>query len=203
MSAHQHGHHHGGSRGRRFDAARAARLDEPERFTYLPPATLVQFLDAPTGATVLDFGTGTGTYAIAFAQARPDCRVVGIDVQPEMLALLRAKPDAARVRSGGPELLAELTGSIDRVLALNVLHELEEQHLRELFAALAPGARVAVVDWNADVERPSGPPAAHLYGPADASRHLAAFGFVLERELMLPYHYALYGRIEASAAPKP
>ncbi len=138
MTAHDHGS--GDKHRRRFDPARAARLDDPERFVYLPAEDIIAFVDAPPKSVVLDFGAGTGAYAIAFARARPDCTVVALDVQPAMLDALRAKPDAALVRSGGPELLDALGGTIARVFAINVLHELEDDHLRALFAALAPGA---------------------------------------------------------------
>ena len=184
MSTHRHPSDE--QQRRRFDPSRAQRLDDPARFAYLSVADVVAFVDAPPNGVVVDFGTGTGTYALGFAQARPDCTVVGIDVQPEMLEMLRAKPDAARVRSGGPEMLARLSGTIDRVFAINVLHELDDEHIRELFAALGPAARVVFIDWNADVERPAGPPKERLYGPDEAERHLARLGFVLERRTLFP-----------------
>lgn len=195
MHEHEHRPHTAKMPGR-FDPARAQRLDDPERFAYLPPDAIVDFLDAPREGVCLDFGTGTGTYAIAFAERRPDCTVLALDVEPAMLAHLRAKPGGSLVQSGGPELLQRYAGSVDRVLALNVLHEIEDDDLRALFAALRPGsARAAFIDWNADVERPAGPSKAHLYGPAEAAERLARFGFVVERTLPLPYHYALYGSL--------
>lgn len=183
---------------RLFDPSRAARLDDPARFAYLEPDALVAFVDAPRDAVVLDFGTGTGTYAIAFAKRRPDCTVLGLDNQPEMLDLLRAKPDGHLIRTGGTEMLAAVAGSIDRVFCINVLHELEDDHLRELFAALAPNGCVAMIDWNADVERPAGPPRESVYGPRAATDYLATLGFHVERTTLFPYQYGLFGSVRSA-----
>ena len=182
---------------RRFDPSRAARLDDPARFAYLAPDAVVAFVDAPPNAIVLDFGTGTGTYAIEFAQRRPDCTLLGLDNQPEMLELLHAKPAGHAIRTGGAELLAEFAGKVDRVFSINVLHELEDDDLRGLFALLAPSGRAALIDWNADVERPSGPPRESIYGPRAATDYLAELGFHVERSTLFPYQYGLFGSVSA------
>lgn len=178
-----------------FDPAYARRLEDPERFRTLAPETIVAFVDAPPAGVVVDYGAGTGAYAVPFAQARPDCRIVAIDIEPQLLEVLRAKPEAATIRTGGPELLTELSGTIDRIVSLHVMHYLGVDELRRIFAALAPTGRAAFVDWNGDVERPRGPAKERLWGAADAERLLVRAGFVIERTLPLPYHYAFFGRI--------
>jgi SAM-dependent methyltransferase len=178
-----------------FDPAYARRLDDPERFRLLSPGDVVAFVDAPPSGIVVDYGAGTGAYAVPFAQARPDCRIVAIDIEPQLLDVLRAKPEAAAIRTGGPDLLTELAGTIDRIFSLHVMHYLGVEDLRRIFAALAPNGRAAFVDWNADVERPHGPPKERLWGAADAERLLQRAGLVVERTLTLPYHYAFFGRV--------
>ena len=178
-----------------FDPDYARRLEDPERFRTLSPEAIVAFVDAPPGGVVVDYGAGTGAYAVPFAQARPDCRIVAIDIEPQLLDVLRAKPEAAAIRSGGPELLAELSGSIDRVYSLHVMHYLGVDDLRRILDALAPNGRAAFVDWNADVERPRGPAKERLWGAGDAERLLGSAGFIIERKLKLPYHYAFFGRV--------
>lgn len=54
----------------------------------------VSYLPA-SPADILDLGTGTGAIALAIATERPDCRVQGVDVQPEAVAL--AKENAQRL----------------------------------------------------------------------------------------------------------
>lgn len=188
---------HGAKQPRRFDPARAAMLDDTARFEYLPPAEIADMLAAPHAACVIDFGTGTGTYAIELATRRPDLEVVALDEQPEMLDLLRAKPAAAQLKNLRPVLtdaLPELQGSADRILAINVLHELGDDALRGLVALLKPDGRVLYVDWRSDVERPVGPPRDHVYNLSEARERIERFGLAVENQRLLKYHYVLLAR---------
>ena len=92
---HHHGGHHPGAHGdddrhgarqpERFNPARAALLDDRSRFEYLPPDEIFNMLTAPAGGRVVDFGAGTGTYAVELARSRPDLEVIALDEQQEML----------------------------------------------------------------------------------------------------------------------
>jgi len=50
-----------------------------------------------TGGSFLDVGTGVGELAVAFAEARPAARVVGIDVMPRAVELARRTVSAHRL----------------------------------------------------------------------------------------------------------
>ena len=185
---------HGARQTERFNPERASRLDDPARFEYLPPLEVAKMLDIPAGGKVLDFGTGTGTYALEMARLRPDVEVVAFDEPPEMLDLLRAKPAAQELTNVKPTLPVEIAaykGKIDRVLALNVLHELGDEALRNLKALLKPDGAALFIDWNAAVERPAGPPADHLYSPAEGRHRLEQMGFHVQGERLFPYHYSI------------
>ena len=154
-------------------------------------------LAAPAGGSVVDFGAGTGTYAIELARARPDLEVIALDEQREMLDLLRAKPAARKLsnlRAVHTDEFTELNGTADRVLALNVLHEVGDEALRAMAALLKPGGTVLVVDWNAGVERPVGPPRDHVYTAAEARERMERMGLRIDRERMFKYHYSFVAR---------
>ena len=196
---HHHDHHdhrdrHGAKQPTRFDPARAAILDDVSRFTYVSPEQILAELAPGTAATVVDFGAGTGLYAIALAQRRPDLRIVALDEQAEMLAHLRSAVERAgvtNVEAADPSGLVALRGRVDRVLALNVLHELGDAALAEVRALLNRDGLAVFVDWNAEVERPVGPPRDHVYSPADAERRLGSAGFTVTLRAPLPYHFVL------------
>ncbi len=201
MKMDKHGHggddRHGARQPERFDPARAALLDDPARFEYLPPDEVFAMLAAPTGGRVVDFGTGTGAYAIELAQRRPDLEVIALDEQQRMLDLLRAKPTArglANLSSIHTSEIARLRGTADRVLALNVLHEVGDEALGTMAALLKPNGSVLVVDWNAGVERPVGPPRDHVYTAAEARERMERVDLRIEREGTFKYHYALVAR---------
>jgi ubiquinone/menaquinone biosynthesis C-methylase UbiE len=175
-----------------FDPERAARLDDPARFAYLPVEDILALLAPPQGATLLDFGTGTATYALAIAELRPDLRVVAYDVQPAMLDLARAKPEFAQraLEAASTEDLPRLRGTIDRAVAINVLHEIDDVDLVALRGLMKPDGRALIVDWDAEADRDVGPSKDHSYTLPEAVVRVGGF-FTVERSGRFPNHFAL------------
>jgi ubiquinone/menaquinone biosynthesis C-methylase UbiE len=110
--------------------------------------------DLPAGARVVDIGCGTGTFAIALADAVPRAEVIGIDGDPQILALAKRKPGAARVAwsEGLATSLQVADESVDRVVMSLLLHHLapaaKRQALLEALRVLRPGGRLHLADWG-------------------------------------------------------
>jgi SAM-dependent methyltransferase len=178
----------------RFDPRRADILDDASRLSYVPPEKILKLLDPPKGGLIVDFGAGTGMYAILLAQARPDATVIALDEQPEMLERLRAKPEARRLKNLRTALPGEMKivqGRADRVLALNVLHELGDEAVGELTALLSATGFAICIDWNAEADRPVGPPKDHVYAPGEAVARLEHLGYSVDQLETFPYHFVL------------
>jgi len=108
----------------------------------------------PAGGHVVDVGAGTGTLAIAMASERPDVTVTGVDGDPEILGLAKAKPGAERVawlQSLADELPLQ-AASADAVVTSLLLHHLDwstkQRALEEMARVLRPAARLHIADWG-------------------------------------------------------
>jgi ubiquinone/menaquinone biosynthesis C-methylase UbiE len=181
---------------KKFDPARAGMLDAPERERHLPTATVIGLLELSGGETLVDYGAGTGRFALAAATALPHGRVLAVDESEDMAALLserlRGTANAqALLISDNSVPLGD--GEADRVLAVNVMHEIRgERAFDEMRRVLGPGGLLVMVDWERGRERPVGPPDELLYTAAEAQAELDAVGFAASvRETDLPYHFVL------------
>ena len=117
---------------------------------------LVRRAQIRTGQRVLDLGCGTGTLTILVKQTHPGAEVVGLDGDPEILEIARAKAAKAGVDvvldDGMAYQLPYADQSFDRVLSSLVFHHLTRENkrraLRETFRVLRPGGEVLVVDFG-------------------------------------------------------
>jgi ubiquinone/menaquinone biosynthesis C-methylase UbiE len=189
-----------------FDAY-LARLDDPGRAEWQLPDRVVAALRLKKGGLAAEVGSGTGQFTVRMAKkVGEDGRVYAIDVEPRMLEVLAERAAAAKAW-GIVGLLAPDGGGlppepVDVVLMVNVLHHVHGRadYLRALGKRLAPGGRIAIVDFH-ERALPIGPPPDHKLARADALAAVKAAGLsVLREEKFLPYQYFLIaGRAPAKA----
>jgi release factor glutamine methyltransferase len=73
-------------------------------------------LSLPSGASVVDVGTGSGAVALALKDERPDLRVLGVDVSADAVSVARA--NAARLGLDVRVFVGDLLSGVGRVDAV-------------------------------------------------------------------------------------
>lgn len=132
------------------------RLDviEAERDQWQRPADILQALELKAGDVAVDFGSGSGYFALKLSSTvGPSGKVYAVDLRKLSLTFLWLRTIRRQQRNidltpAGPEE-AHLPGSLaDAVLVLNTYHELSNapMALDQIALCLRPGGRLVVVD---------------------------------------------------------
>jgi predicted methyltransferase len=131
-------------------------LERPGRDEEQRPDEIIRTMRLKKGDAVADLGAGTGYFTRRLARAvAPSGVVYAVDIQPEMLSLLKTNMEKAGVRNVVP-VLGEVDdpklprASLDWVLLVDVYHELQQPKatLAKVREALKPTGRVALVEYR-------------------------------------------------------
>ena len=155
------------------------------------------------GMTVCDMGCGNGYHTLPMAELVGESGIVyAVDVQPEMLALLRD-----RMEDRGIENVIPVLGSyhdprlppdsIDLILLVDVYHEFSfpERMLAAMRRSLKPAGLIVLVEYRAEDESVPIKPL-HKMSKAQIEKELTANQFHRVRQFdKLPWqHMVFYGK---------
>jgi SAM-dependent methyltransferase len=163
-------------------------------------ATMLKALHIKPGQTVCDMGCGNGFYTLKLSSlVGKECQVLAVDIQPEMLGLLRERAKEHKLDNIKPILgtptdpnLPE--GKIDLILCVDVYHEFSnpEEMLSAMRKSLKPGGRIALVEFRAeDPKVPIKP--LHKMSKQQILREWPANGFTLVEQFdKLPWQHLMF-----------
>lgn len=160
-------------------------LERDDRETTEQPEHVLDVLAVREGMTVADVGAGSGYFTVRISKrVGAGGRVLATDLQPEMLSLLRAKVEKAKITNVVPILSTESDaklprGEVDLVLMVDVYHELPRpaETLAQVRLSLRPAGRLALVEYRG--EDPAVPiKPEHKTTLVQLQRELTANGFV-------------------------
>lgn len=190
-----------------FNASQAYKLEDPERLKWLPPVAVLEALRLHPGMVVADIGAGTGYFAIPIGSAVGHYgKVLAVDFQPQMLAILREKLNAPEL----PRNLELVAGSAteshlpdhccDLALYANIWHELNDHTtaLREAERIVRRDGRIAILDWRPDVSSPPGPPVEHRIASSTVADTLRAYRWECESTV----NVGTYTHLVIATAPR-
>ena len=175
QAPHSHQHSFG-------DADKWAKVfDDPERDAWQKPHEVIEALALKPDAVVADLGAGTGYFAMRLAHMVSKGRVYSVDLEPKMVKYLaeRAKKEGLKNLSAvqGTPSDAKLPTRVDLVLLVDVYHHIDarEAYFGKLAAALKPGGRVAIIDFNATSK--VGPPLSERMTAEQVNAEMTKVGY--------------------------
>ncbi|MBI2825796.1 MAG: class I SAM-dependent methyltransferase [Planctomycetia bacterium] len=161
---------------------------------------LVEALKIKPGQTVCDMGCGNGFYTLRLAKlVGKRGRVLAVDIQPEMLSLLKENAKAEGVTNIQPVLGTVIDprlpeGKVDLILIVDVYHEFShpEHMLRAMRKSLKPHGRIALAEFR--LEDPAVPiKLLHKMSKEQIMKEFAPNGYKLVEEFdELPWQHLMF-----------
>lgn len=161
-------------------------LERKGRDVFQKPDEVIQALALRPGERVADVGAGSGYFTLRVARAvGPRGQVLAIDINPDLLEFLdrRAKEEGlanvktVRVGKDDPRLPP---AGVDTVLMVDTFHYVTDRagYARTLRAGLAPGGRIAIIDYLPWTDLPGAPPPERRLSRESLDEAMAAAGLV-------------------------
>jgi ubiquinone/menaquinone biosynthesis C-methylase UbiE len=162
----------------------AGWLERPEREKEERPSKVLAALKVRPGDVVADIGAGSGYYTFRLADlVGPKGKVLAVDIQPEMLDIIRRRMKETKAANVEPVLgtisdpkLPE--GGVDMILMVDVYHEFSHPYemTEAMVRALKPGGRLVFVEFRAEDRDPEVPiKRVHKMTAAQVRKEMAAF----------------------------
>lgn len=129
------------------------RLTMPEQKVKM---RLIQQADIQKGETILDFGCGTATLTLLAEELHPDCSIVGLDVDSQILDIAAKKvllqKSSIQLKEFDGKNIPFPDGTFDKVLSSWVFHHLttaqKSNTFCEIYRVLKPGGELHIADWG-------------------------------------------------------
>ncbi len=141
--------------------------DEKTRDAHGEAERVMDRLGVAPGKRVADIGAGLGYYTVRLVRRLgPGATIYATDVNREFLGRLKARLRKERIEGvhvilGEPRDPRLPASSVDVAILSHMYHEIENPYefLYRLWPALAPGARVGIIDTEEPTQRHGTPPA--------------------------------------------
>ena len=163
-------------------------LERPEREKEEDPAKLIKALDIKKDWVIADVGAGSGYYTFRLAPLVTEGKVLAVDIQKEMLAIMNARIKKDQIKNVetilGTEKDPKLPeAGVDLILMVDVYHEFAFPYemMEKMVASLKPGGRIVFVEFR--MEDPKVPiKLVHKMSERQVIKEMAEFEKTMQHE---------------------
>ncbi len=181
-------------------------LERDDRDALEQPDKVVAAMQLKSGDVVADIGSGSGYFTRRLAKAvMPDGKVYGVDIQPEMNAILAENCKNEGITNVEIVLSDEADpklppNSVDWMLLVDVYHEFQEPvpMLAKMREALKPGGRVALLEYRLHGDTGAHIKIDHRMSVEQVLAEWEPAGFTLEKrhEFLPTQHFFIFKKPE-------
>ncbi|MEZ6087679.1 MAG: class I SAM-dependent methyltransferase [Pirellulaceae bacterium] len=188
----------------------ASWLIRPDRNKEENTDLVMRQLQLKEGMTACDLGCGNGYYTLRMAErVGATGKILAVDIQPEMLTMLRQRADDAGYENVVPILGAFDNpnlpdGAVDLLIMADVYHEFShpESMLKAIHKSLSKDGQIALLEYR--MEDPTVPiKRLHKMSKTQIMREYSANNFKLVREFNgLPWQHLMFFARDDSSLPE-
>ena len=132
-------------------------LERPGRIEEEQPDQVVANMGLLPEHVVADIGAGTGYFSFRMAKLVTEGKVLSVDIQPEMLAMIEERKQAEGVTNiegvrGAVDNPNLPPNSIDAALMVDAYHEFSHPYemIKGIYDALKPGGRIFLLEYRGE-----------------------------------------------------
>lgn len=130
-------------------------LERPQRTHEEMPDEVVANLNLKADDVVADIGAGSGYFSFRMAAKVPNGKVLAVDIQPEMLAMIEERKAAENV-DNIEGILGQIDdtrlpeNTVDLILLVDAYHEFSHPYemLDSMVKSLKPGGRIVLLEYR-------------------------------------------------------
>ncbi|MEC8859977.1 MAG: class I SAM-dependent methyltransferase [Pseudomonadota bacterium] len=174
----------------------AGWLERTQRTHEEMPDEVVANMNLEPDDVVADIGAGTGYFSFRMAQQVPQGKVIAVDIQPEMLAIIEQRKaetglDNVEMVLGEVDNPRLEPNSVDAVLLVDAYHEFSHpfEMMQVIYDAMRPGGRIFLVEYRAEDDTVPIRPL-HKMSVEQVVREMSVFGLEWDDTLdFLPWQH--------------
>ena len=170
---------------------------------------IIANLSLEDNSVVADIGAGTGYFSFPVARRVPGGRVLAVDIQEEMLNIIKKRKKQAGI--GNIETVLGSTtdpnlpaGKVDLAFIVDAYHEFSHpfEMSQAIFSALKPGGRLVLIEYRGeDASVPIKP--LHKMTQQQVRKEMQAVGFRWEgtRDFLPQQHFMTFTKPKGQSVP--